>query len=204
MFKQILFIGLTSSLFFLFPEVSHAQTFPRSSEADVRVSQQISETKQELIEEFLELTGGERTFKQVSQAMLSQMEQQFGAMLSSDLAGSQQLSPQERQRMAATLSREMNRISQKYNRLFLERIDYQQIVEEVYYPLYDKYFTEEDLRVLIDFYKSPTGQKTIEVMPQLLQESMQRTAQVIGPTITQIMQEIITEELQRFNRRNQI
>ena len=204
MFKRILFIGLASPLFFLFPEVSDAQTFPRSSEADVRVSQQISETKQELIEEFLELTGGERTFKQVSQAMLSQMEQQFGALLSSDLAGSQQLSPQERQRMAATLSREMNRISQKYNRLFLERIDYQQIVEEVYYPLYDKYFTEEDLRVLIDFYKSPTGQKTIEVMPQLLQESMQRTAQVIGPTITQIMQEIITEELQRFNRRNQI
>ncbi|EAW37581.1 DUF2059 domain-containing protein [Lyngbya sp. PCC 8106] len=199
MLKRILFIGLTSSLFFLCPDVSNAQTSLVSSEVGVKVSQQIPEDKRQLIEEFLELTGGERTFQQVSQAMLSQMEQQFGAMLNSDL-GSQQLSPQERQQMAANLSREMNRITQKYNRLFLERIDYQKIVEQVYYPLYDKYFSKEDLQVLIDFYQSPTGQKTIEVMPQLLQESIQRTTQVIGPTITSIMQEIIAEELKRLNR----
>ncbi len=199
MLKRILFIGLTSSLFFLCPDVSNAQTSLVSSEVGVKVSQQIPEDKRQLIEEFLELTGGERTFQQVSQAMLSQMEQQFGAMLNSDL-GSQQLSPQERQQMAANLSREMNRITQKYNRLFLERIDYQKIVEQVYYPLYDKYFSKEDLQVLIDFYQSPTGQKTIEVMPQLLQESIQRTTQVIGPTITGIMQEIIAEELKRLNR----
>ncbi|MDY7022719.1 MAG: DUF2059 domain-containing protein [Cyanobacteriota bacterium] len=172
---------------------------PRSSESETIVSQQISREKQQLIEEFLELTGGERTFQQVSQAMLSQMEQQFGAMLSSDLIGTEQLSPQERQQMATQLNQEMSRILQKYNRMFLERIDYQQIVEEVYYPLYDKYFTEDDLRVLIDFYKSPTGRKTIEVMPQLLQESIQRTTEVIGSTVTRIMQEIIAEELQRIN-----
>jgi hypothetical protein len=128
------------------------------------------------------------------------MEQQFSAMLGSDLVGSPQLSPQERQQVAANMNREMSRIAQKYNQLFLERIDYQKIVEEVYYPLYDKYFTNDDLRVLIDFYKSPTGQRTIEIMPQLLQESVQRTAQVIAPTVTSIIQEIITEELKRINR----
>jgi hypothetical protein len=121
-------------------------------------------------------------------------------MLGSDLVGSPQLSPQERQQVAANMNREMSRIAQKYNQLFLERIDYQKIVEEVYYPLYDKYFTNDDLRVLIDFYKSPTGQRTIEIMPQLLQESVQRTAQVIAPTVTSIIQEIITEELKRINR----
>ena len=204
MLKPILFVGLTSCLLWGFPEVAKAQNSPVSSEADARISQGISEDKRQLIEEFLELTGGERTFRQVSQAMLSQMEQQFSALLSSDLAGSQELSPQERQQIAATLNREMGRITQKYNRLFLERVDYQQIVQEVYYPLYDKYFTEEDLRVLIDFYKSPTGQKTIEVMPQLLQESVRRTTQVIGPTVTEIMREIIAEELQRFAPRDRI
>ncbi|MEA5520101.1 DUF2059 domain-containing protein [Limnoraphis robusta] len=200
MLKRILFIGLTSSLFFLFPDVSNAQLLPRTSEPGVRVAQQIPEEKRKLIEEFLELTGGEKTFQQVSQGMLSQMEQQFTAMLGSDLVGSSQLSPQERQQVAANMNREMSRIAQKYNQLFLERIDYQKIVEEVYYPLYDKYFTNDDLRVLIDFYKSPTGRRTIEIMPQLLQESVQRTAQVIAPTVTSIIQEIITEELKRINR----
>ncbi|RQH10849.1 DUF2059 domain-containing protein, partial [Okeania hirsuta] len=70
---------------------------------------------------------------------------------------------------------------------------------EVYYPIYDKYFTEEDLQTLIEFYQTPTGRKTIELMPQLFQESMQRTAQVLNPKIKSVMQEIIAEELQRIN-----
>lgn len=200
MLKRILFIGLTSSLFLLFPQVSQAQLLPRSAEPGVRVAQQIPEEKRKLIAEFLELTGGEKTFQQVSQVMLSQMEQQLTALLASDLTGTAQLSPQERQQVADTLSLEMNRISQKYSQLFLERLDYQKIIEQVYYPLYDKYFTNEDLRRLIAFYRSPAGQKSIEVMPQLLQESVQRTTQIIAPTVVGIIQEIITEELQRINR----
>ncbi|NET41960.1 DUF2059 domain-containing protein [Okeania sp. SIO2B3] len=83
--------------------------------------------------------------------------------------------------------------------MFLERISYEQIVEEVYYPIYDKYFTEEDLQALIEFYQTPTGRKTIEVMAQLFQESMQRTAQVLNSKIKSVMQEIVAEELQRIN-----
>jgi hypothetical protein len=40
-------------------------------------------------------------------------------------------------------------------------------------PLYDKYFTEEDLDVIVVFYKSPTGQRLIKTLPQLTAESMQ-------------------------------
>jgi hypothetical protein len=40
------------------------------------------------------------------------------------------------------------------------------------YPIYAKYFTEEDIKGLIEFNKSALGRKANEVMPQLLQESM--------------------------------
>jgi len=72
-------------------------------------------------------------------------------------------------------------------------------MENVYYPLYDKYFTEEDLQAMIDFYKTPTGKKTISVMPQLLQESMQRVSQIIQPEATRIFKEIFEQEIERFN-----
>lgn len=39
-------------------------------------------------------------------------------------------------------------------------------------PIYDKYFTEEDLNQLIQFYNSPIGKKVIESQPLILQESM--------------------------------
>ncbi len=39
-------------------------------------------------------------------------------------------------------------------------------------PIYDKYFTGEELKGLIAFYQSPLGRKVIAAMPLLMQESM--------------------------------
>ena len=39
--------------------------------------------------------------------------------------------------------------------------------------LYARYFTEQEIRDLIDFYQTPTGQKSIAVMPALMQDSME-------------------------------
>lgn len=40
-------------------------------------------------------------------------------------------------------------------------------------PIYDKYYTHDDIRELIKFYESPVGKKMVDTMPLLLQESMQ-------------------------------
>ena len=42
-----------------------------------------------------------------------------------------------------------------------------------YIPIYTKHFTHDDLRAMIAFYETPVGKKTIEVTPNLIQESMQ-------------------------------
>jgi len=39
-------------------------------------------------------------------------------------------------------------------------------------PLYAKYFTPEDVRGLIAFYQSPLGQKSLSVIPALMQDAM--------------------------------
>ncbi len=44
---------------------------------------------------------------------------------------------------------------------------------ELYIPIYDKYYTEEDLDNLVKFYKSPTGKKVTSIMPQMMNESME-------------------------------
>jgi hypothetical protein len=40
--------------------------------------------------------------------------------------------------------------------------------------LYDKYFTADEIKGLIQFYSSPVGQKAVQVLPTLTQESMSR------------------------------
>ncbi len=39
-------------------------------------------------------------------------------------------------------------------------------------PIYDKYFTDDELKELIAFYKGETGRKLIKVMPLLMEDSM--------------------------------
>lgn len=67
-------------------------------------------------------------------------------------------------------------------------------------PLHDRYFSESELRNLIDFYKSDTGKKVIEVMPSLVAESMTRAAEVIMPRITALMTQMQEEETQRMEK----
>jgi len=52
----------------------------------------------------------------------------------------------------------------------LRKVDLSRIAPE----LYDKYFTNDEIKGLISFYESPLGQKTIQVLPALSAESMSR------------------------------
>ena len=40
-------------------------------------------------------------------------------------------------------------------------------------PIYDRHFSDEEIKGLIVFYQSPLGQKTISAMPQVVSESQQ-------------------------------
>jgi hypothetical protein len=39
-------------------------------------------------------------------------------------------------------------------------------------PIYDKYFSDDDIRQLITFYNTPVGKKLVENLPAITQESM--------------------------------
>lgn len=39
-------------------------------------------------------------------------------------------------------------------------------------PIYDQYYTEDELKDLINFYKSPTGSKHLQLTPKIVDESM--------------------------------
>ncbi|RVT76680.1 DUF2059 domain-containing protein [Flavobacterium sufflavum] len=45
-------------------------------------------------------------------------------------------------------------------------------LEKMIIPIYDKYYTENDIDQLITFYNSPIGKKMISTMPQIMTESM--------------------------------
>ncbi|MFM6195140.1 MAG: DUF2059 domain-containing protein [Planktothrix sp.] len=195
--KQILLWGTVLALGFAVPVPVKAESL---SEPILELSQQpVSQQKRELIKELIDLTGGEQMFRNVSQITTVQMQQEFNGILQSIVPESSGISEEKKQEIIDKFNQDMNRIVTQFNQRLMEKIDFNQIMEKVYYPLYDKYFSEADLQAMIDFYKTPTGKKTISVMPQLIVESMQRLSQIIQPEAAKIFKEIFEQEIERLN-----
>lgn len=44
-------------------------------------------------------------------------------------------------------------------------------------PIYDKYYSADELKNIIDFFRSPAGQKVVEVTPKIMQETLQASVE---------------------------
>ena len=55
---------------------------------------------------------------------------------------------------------------------FQTKADMQKLLDLIV-PIYDKYFSDEEIKSLIQFYQTPLGQKTLRVLPQLMAESQE-------------------------------
>lgn len=66
---------------------------------------------------------------------------------------------------------------------FMKEVDPNELVGLIV-PIYQKYFTEEEIRETIKFYKSPTGKKVVQTLPSVMHESMM-AGQVWGQKLAQ-------------------
>jgi hypothetical protein len=109
----------------------------------------------------------------------------------------QDLTPAEREDLKKTLRDNVIRDSQRIRDLIFKKIDLAALIEEISYTLYDKYYSEGEIKDLTAFYKSPTGRKTLEVMPNLISESMTSTITALKPKMAEIMTELRDEQVKR-------
>lgn len=82
--------------------------------------------------------------------------------------------------------------------LLFEGLSWEGLKEE-YIQLYTDSFSEEELQGIIDFSKSPLGQKMAEMSPILMQRSMEigrQHAQQVMPLVQQAIQEYMKENVE--------
>ncbi|MDJ1182699.1 DUF2059 domain-containing protein [Roseofilum casamattae] len=203
MFLQKSSIGLLAlsaiaSLSFSVPAIANQRNeFPVPSSTIITETIAISETKRSLIYQMLELTGGEEMYRQMQQIVFTEMQNQFAPMMEQVLDNQTNLSPAEKAEQLAKLSSNVDRLIGEFAELMQSEIAYDEMLESVFYPVYDRYFTEEDLRGLIAFYESPVGQKIIAVSPDLFRTSLQLSNEIFVPRMLEIMDRLIQEEIGR-------
>lgn len=81
--------------------------------------------------------------------------------------------------------------------LFSERMSVPGGLTDQIIPIYDKYFTQSEIKELLAFYQTPIGKKAISVLPKVVNESMltgQKWGQSLGPEIDKRVKAVLTKE----------
>lgn len=76
-----------------------------------------------------------------------------------------------RKNMEQNLGQVMERVPEANRAQFEQLFNVDEIIE-LLIPLYDRHYTETELRALISFYESPAGKKMLEATPEIMKESV--------------------------------
>ncbi len=158
----------------------------------------ISPEKRALIKELLVITNATKNAESVVNTMSAQVEKDMAKFLSEAMSRGKQLSAGEQAEMQKRIDESSKRADQRVKELMAQRINFGEVVESISLKLYNRFFTEAELKDLVAFYKSATGQKTIKIMPQLFAESVAQTSEQITPKLQQIIREVMDEETKQI------
>jgi hypothetical protein len=87
------------------------------------------------------------------------------------ITGAPELGRQMMEQTLPAMKAAMPQVSEQFWTDFMAEADMKDFVELVV-PIYERHFTHEEVRGLLQFYETPLGQKLIQTMPQILQESV--------------------------------
>ncbi|HSF23858.1 MAG TPA: DUF2059 domain-containing protein [Blastocatellia bacterium] len=159
---------------------------------------EITPEKRALIKELYLATRADKLAESFTNAILTQMERDLPKLLSEspEMMGVRS----DRQEAQTIVSETSARVFRRFKELMPQRINFTEVMEQMFYPIYDKFFTEAELKDLVAFYKSPTGQKSIGVMPQLMQDATRRSSMALNERVMDLVTEVLQEEKRNAER----
>jgi hypothetical protein len=87
------------------------------------------------------------------------------------LTGLEKLMNQMKEQMLASMKASSPQVTPQLLARLSAKLDVREVLEKII-PIYDKYYSLEDLRAVNAFYSSPAGQKILGSLPQVMQECM--------------------------------
>lgn len=150
--------------------------------------------KQAAIKELVFLINGDNKMEEIMNQMVPQIQAQQDAALKSTLDERTDLTANERKSLEDSFADDRKFSVKRLMDKMLQKLDYNELISEIAYSVYDKYYTLEELRDLTAFYKSPTGQKTLKMMAPIMVDMMQAMQERVAPKMMNVIKEIIEED----------
>lgn len=179
---QIKLVSLTAMLVFLFVGSTCGQ-------------EAVSPQKKALILQFIEATGGKKAADDMVDIMMDAQVTETTKMISSMIDDDKTISVSAKNQMKRSMTESSARSTERLRQFFKEKVDMGELIEEIVLPIYDKHFSESELKELVAFYNSTTGQKLISVMPELMMESLKVSSDKLVPKLQEFMKDAARSEI---------
>jgi hypothetical protein len=153
--------------------------------------------KKALIKELLGLTNASSNSEAIFNQLIGQIQEPLAGQVSNMLREwiqEQKLTPDERNRMEAEVPRSAQRVANRIRSELPKRIRFGELAEKVGFEIYDKHFTESEVKDLIAFYKTPVAQKFIRIAPQFMLDMAQMIKKLMDPELDKLIIEAFVDE----------
>lgn len=160
--------------------------------------QEMSESKRKLIDELVEILDPTDSSDKIMASVMESQQKLLMAVVDEAMKGHESDS-EVAAKTAEITKASFKRVSERMRARML-KLDWNTFYHELFYTLYDKYFTEDDLRKMIEFYKTETGRKVLDTQAGIFSDTTQAVGEKMMPQLVKIIREVSDEETQRLRQ----
>ncbi len=158
--------------------------------------QTASTDKKSLILEFRKLTGADKVNLRLNFS-IAEIQENLLALVEQD----KEITDAQKTELKKSAKESGERLDNEVKAFFTYQSKTAPVAEEIIYQLYDKTFTEVELRELITFYRTPTGQKALVFLPSLSSQVQQAFTQAVIPILQNFIQPKIQAETEQLKQK---
>ncbi len=158
--------------------------------------QSASTDKKSLVLEFRKLTGADNVNLRLNFS-IDDIQQDLLALVDQD----KETTDAQKTELKKSAKEAGERLDSEVKAFFTDQTKTAPVAEEIIYQIYDKTFTETELRELIAFYRTSTGQKALVFLPSLSSQVQQGFTQAVIPLLQSFIQPKIQAETEQLKQK---
>jgi len=168
--------------------------FIAQANAQANAQAEISPEKKAAIKELIGLMNEGNKLQQVIDLLTTQMDSIREKAVIAVLDEYPDLTAAERKTVQDALLSDKNADIKRFTEKLMQKLNFNQAFVEITSIVYDKHYTLDEIKELIAFYKTPTGQKTLKSVTPIMVDMMGLMQDRILSKLPDVLKEIQDEE----------
>ena len=152
------------------------------------------------IKELLDVMNTRENLSKTFQAMGQTLPSQMAGAMSRQIETNPSLTPEQKVKLRDNMNQPFDSAVKEAIALVSDPKVVDQTIDKMY-AIYAKYYTTPEIKQLVAFYKTPVGSKTLSVMPQAINESLQAGVGQFQPKINAVMERTLKTQIDAVSKK---